>query len=160
MKPNPRSHRIGITGSGRVPATDHSARQTGIPDGRTNGSELICERIPPPFGKPLSESDYATLDASWISREIADAAMLRRVDEYEAGEVIGQKRRRNCAGVLFPTTGQANRTLLTTACAAIILIGRWARMASRSRTRNTWDHQRAPIGFIFQQTSHENSFKT
>lgn len=59
-------------------------------------------RVLPSWGGPLTEADYAKLDSSWITREIADAAMLRRVDEYEASEVIGQKGRRDCAGILFP----------------------------------------------------------
>jgi hypothetical protein len=60
------------------------------------------DRLPPPWGSPLSESDYATLDSSWITREIADAAMLRRVDECEGREVVGQKGKRDCAGILIP----------------------------------------------------------
>ena len=59
-------------------------------------------RVPPPWGGPLNESDYAALDSSWISREIADAAMLRRVDENEGREVVGQKGKRDCAGILIP----------------------------------------------------------
>src|SRR6516162_4392463 len=58
-------------------------------------------RIPPSWGEPLNESDYASLAASWITREIADAAMLRRVDEQQGREVIGQKGSRDCAGILF-----------------------------------------------------------
>jgi hypothetical protein len=51
----------------------------------------------------LTENDYATLAASsWITREIADGAMLRRVDEYQGREVIGQKGSRDCAGMLIP----------------------------------------------------------
>src|SRR5438105_654366 len=60
------------------------------------------ERMPPSWGGPLTENDYGTLAASWITREIAEEAMLRRVDDYEAGVVIGQTGRRYCAGLLFP----------------------------------------------------------
>ena len=56
--------------------------------------------MPPSWGGPLSESDYATLAASWITREIADAAMLRRVDAHEGREVVGQKGNRDCAGIV------------------------------------------------------------
>jgi hypothetical protein len=59
-------------------------------------------RISPAWGGALSERDYATLDSSWITREIAHAAMLRRVDEYEGRQVIGQKGQRDCAGILIP----------------------------------------------------------
>ena len=59
-------------------------------------------RVGPPWGKPLSDEDYAALDASWIDREAADAAFLRRVDAYEGREVVGQKGNRDCAGILIP----------------------------------------------------------
>jgi hypothetical protein len=60
------------------------------------------DRRPPEWGSPLNVADYAWLAASWITREIADAAMLRRVDEHQGREVIGQKGSRDCAGILFP----------------------------------------------------------
>jgi len=37
-----------------------------------------------------------------VTREIADAAMLRRVDEREGRDVVGQKGKRDCAGILIP----------------------------------------------------------
>ena len=48
--------------------------------------------IPPPNlrGEPLLDSDYAALEARWISREQADAAFLRRVDTFEGAQLIGQ----------------------------------------------------------------------
>jgi len=61
----------------------------------------VCGRIPPAWGGPLSEANYVVLAGSWITREIADAAMLRRVDEHEGREVVGQKGNRDCAGVLY-----------------------------------------------------------
>jgi hypothetical protein len=61
-----------------------------------------CGRIPPHWGGPLDEKDYVVLAASWITRQIADEAMLRRVDEQQGREVIGQKGSRDCAGILFP----------------------------------------------------------
>jgi hypothetical protein len=68
----------------------------------TSTAEGTFVRIPPSWGEPLSEGDYATLDSSWITPEIADAAMLRRVDDHEGREVIGQRGKLNCAGILFP----------------------------------------------------------
>ncbi|MGD0577328.1 MAG: hypothetical protein ABSC08_00215 [Bryobacteraceae bacterium] len=47
--------------------------------------------VSPSWGGPLTEQDYSTLSSSWITREIADAAKLRRVDAYDGREVIGQK---------------------------------------------------------------------
>jgi hypothetical protein len=64
--------------------------------------ELSPRRIPPSWGVPLTEGDYANLGGSWITKEIADEAMLRRVDEYEGREVVGQKGNRDCAGILIP----------------------------------------------------------
>jgi len=41
------------------------------------------DRLPPKWGGPLTEADYAALAKSWITREVADAAMLRRVGDAE-----------------------------------------------------------------------------
>ena len=60
------------------------------------------DRVPPKWGGPLTENDYATLDASWITPELAAQAMLRRVDAYEGREVLGQKGNRDCTGILIP----------------------------------------------------------
>ncbi len=60
------------------------------------------ERIPPDWGGELNESDHAALAASWITPELAKQAMLRRVDEVQGREVVGQKGKRDCAGVLIP----------------------------------------------------------
>jgi hypothetical protein len=65
-------------------------------------SEALRDRIPPNWGGPLNEADYAALAGSWITREIADGAMLRRVDEHQGRQVIGQKGSRDCAGILIP----------------------------------------------------------
>ena len=56
--------------------------------------------VPPQWGGPLNDVDYAALAACWITREVADAAMLRRVNTLEGREIVGQKRR-DCAGLLF-----------------------------------------------------------
>jgi hypothetical protein len=59
------------------------------------------ERIPPDWGTSLLDADYADLTSCWITREIVEAALLRRVDEYEGREVVGQKGKRDCAGILY-----------------------------------------------------------
>lgn len=59
-------------------------------------------RIPPSWGGPLNESDYATLAASWITPELAEQAMFRRVNAIEGREVVGQKGSRDCSGILIP----------------------------------------------------------
>jgi hypothetical protein len=53
----------------------------------------------------LAESDYEALAKSWITRELADQAMLRRVDAQQGREAIGQKGNRDCAGILIPLYG-------------------------------------------------------
>jgi hypothetical protein len=58
--------------------------------------------VPPSWGGPLTESDYEALAKSWITRELAKQAMLRRVDSQQGREAIGQKGNRDCAGLLFP----------------------------------------------------------
>ncbi|MCE5306801.1 MAG: DUF3854 domain-containing protein [Acidobacteriales bacterium] len=63
----------------------------------------IPDIVPPTCGGPLTENDYATLSSSsWITRNVADAAMLRRVEAHEGREVVGQKGSRDCAGIVIP----------------------------------------------------------
>lgn len=59
-------------------------------------------RVPPNWGTPLTESDHLGLEISWITREIADAALLRRVDAAEGRQIVGKKGNRDCAGILLP----------------------------------------------------------
>ncbi len=51
----------------------------------------VDDRIPPTWGGPLSDEDYANLNGSWITCALADQAMLRRVSDHEGREVIGHK---------------------------------------------------------------------
>jgi hypothetical protein len=37
------------------------------------------KRVPPDWGGPLIDADYNALAKSWITPELADASMLRRV---------------------------------------------------------------------------------
>jgi hypothetical protein len=59
-------------------------------------------RNPPSWGKPLTEDDYALLGQSWITRELADQAMLCRVNAQEGREIVGQGGNRDCSGLLIP----------------------------------------------------------
>ena len=52
-------------------------------------------------GSDLTASDYATLEARWIDRALADRAGLRRVDSLTGGEVIGRNSG-NYAGIVIP----------------------------------------------------------
>ncbi len=81
--------------AGRTGVAPHdlSASSVGVQSKIGNGTppctaDGAAARTLPWWGGPLSESDYATLDSSWISREVADEAMLRRVDEYEGRKVV------------------------------------------------------------------------
>src|ERR1700723_1639066 len=62
---------------------------------------LFSGVTPPNWGGPLGEEDYATLSASWITPELADEAMLRRVNAREGREIVGHKGNRDCGGILF-----------------------------------------------------------
>ena len=64
--------------------------------------EPIPERIPPAWGGPLTAADYAALLKSWIPQEIADAAMLRRVDQPQGRRLLGLRGSRDCTGILIP----------------------------------------------------------
>ena len=56
-------------------------------------------RVPPDRGGPLTAADYAALAGSWITKQMADDAMLRRVDEHQGREVVGQNGRRDYSGI-------------------------------------------------------------
>ena len=60
------------------------------------------DRRPPNWGGPLTQGDYDMLERSWITRELADQAMLRRVGAVEGREIVGQKGSRDCSGILIP----------------------------------------------------------
>jgi hypothetical protein len=114
---------------------------------------LLPARIPPDWGGPLTEGDYIGLASSWITREIADAAMLRRVDAQTGREVVGQKGSRDCAGILipyyWPDEPRPFNYRLRRDNPDLNMMAR----AIRSRTRNIWGHQRAPIDSTFRQES-------
>jgi P4 family phage/plasmid primase-like protien len=53
------------------------------------------------FGSDLTEADYRRLAARWITRELADAAGLRRVDSYTGREMFGRKSG-DLSGIIIP----------------------------------------------------------
>lgn len=63
---------------------------------------IITALVTPDWGVPLSPEDYRSLEGSWITRELAERAMLRRVDAVQGRAVVGQKGKRDCAGILIP----------------------------------------------------------
>ena len=52
-------------------------------------------------GKPLTDSDYENLLQSWIDRESADKALLRRVNSIEGAEIVGQRDGHDYSGVIY-----------------------------------------------------------
>jgi hypothetical protein len=60
---------------------------------------LPAIRLP---GSPLTEADFKTLDKSFISREAAERAMLRRVDSEEGRALVGRKGGGDYAGIVMP----------------------------------------------------------
>jgi putative DNA primase/helicase len=61
------------------------------------------------FGSPLTPADYQNLERSFISREIADSAFLRRVTSEEGKQVVGRRNHEDYSGIIFPNIlpGQA-----------------------------------------------------
>ena len=54
-------------------------------------------------GGPLSESDYQSLDGRWISKQCADAALLRRVVSVDGAEIVGKSGRAgDYSGIVIP----------------------------------------------------------
>ena len=93
----------GGTGADRLvedapPGGAKAHRQNGANAGPSDCTPM---RIPPLWGGPLTESDYEVLALSWITRQGAEEAMLRRVNDYEGREIIGQKGNCDCSGILF-----------------------------------------------------------
>jgi hypothetical protein len=58
--------------------------------------------VQPSFGGPLTDSDYERLQASWITREFANQALLRRVSSAEGAQITGRKDNGSYEGILFP----------------------------------------------------------
>jgi hypothetical protein len=53
-------------------------------------------------GTPLTPADYAALERRWIDRDLADAAMLRRVDHFEGSDILGRNGGGRYEGLCIP----------------------------------------------------------
>lgn len=53
-------------------------------------------------GTALTDADLEALRQSWIDRENAEKALLRRVNSLEGAELIGQNDGKDYAGIIFP----------------------------------------------------------
>jgi hypothetical protein len=54
------------------------------------------------LGRDLSEADCRNLEGSWITRELAGHAMLRRVASAEGATIVGRNGRGDYSGIVFP----------------------------------------------------------
>lgn len=59
-------------------------------------------QVNPSWGGPLVEADYTKLERSWIPRELANQALLRRVTSPEGSSIVGRKDNGSYAGMIFP----------------------------------------------------------
>jgi Domain of unknown function (DUF3854) len=64
---------------------------------KLNGSPLS-----PSWGGPLTDADYAKLERSWITRDLADQALLRRVSSPEGASIVGRRDNGSYEGIIFP----------------------------------------------------------
>src|SRR5690349_20357978 len=53
-------------------------------------------------GSPLTELDFENLTGSWITRELAQQALMRRVCSMDGAAVVGRNGSANYAGIAFP----------------------------------------------------------
>src|SRR3954454_22725358 len=90
------------------------------------------------FGEPLTEEDFHSLErSSWIDRQTAIAAGLRRVDRFSGADMVARKdAAKKTTRVLFsPTSFQGNHTHIATGFVGTFLtINRAKRVASRKST--------------------------
>ena len=56
----------------------------------------------PAWGGKLNEADYAALARSWIPRELADQALVRRVTSTEGAQIVGRRDNGSYDGLAFP----------------------------------------------------------
>jgi hypothetical protein len=58
--------------------------------------------VSPTWGGPLTERDYGVLEKSWITRDIADQALLRRVTSAEGALIVGRSDNDSYSGIVIP----------------------------------------------------------
>jgi hypothetical protein len=52
-------------------------------------------------GEPLHNTDYSALESSWITRDLADQARLRRVSSPDGAEIVGRRDNGSYSGIVF-----------------------------------------------------------
>jgi hypothetical protein len=82
----------------------------------------------------LNETDYAGLEKSYLTREIADSARVQRVPTDEGARLLGARlrRRRITPGWSFLTTGRARLARASTDCA--LTIPTWSARTAKSKS--------------------------
>jgi len=65
-----------------------------------SGNPTVSD-MPGLLGRELSSVDLAALEARWISRDLAESALLRRVDSLTGGQIVGRKGG-DYAGIAIP----------------------------------------------------------
>lgn len=63
--------------------------------------ETALAHLPTTRGEPLRDADYAALERSWITRQLANQAILRRVSSAEGAEIVGRRDDGSYAGIVF-----------------------------------------------------------
>src|ERR1700691_477430 len=52
-------------------------------------------------GEPLTDADYASLERCWITRDLADQALLRHLSSAEGAEIVERRDDGSYAGIVF-----------------------------------------------------------
>ncbi len=97
--------------------------------------DLAASVHPDLAGRKLTDADFQALEARWIDQPVAEAAFLRRVDNFTGAELVGRKGG-DYSGIAIPTFGPAPTIYAITVYGAIILITRPARTANCESSRN------------------------
>lgn len=58
--------------------------------------------VSPSWGASLIDSDYSMLERSWIHKDLANQALLRRVTSSEGASIVGRRDNNSYGGIIFP----------------------------------------------------------
>jgi hypothetical protein len=93
-------------------------------------------------GSVLAPDDYEKLEASsWIPRELAQQALLRRVTSAEGADIVGRPRAETTKALCSRTSGPASRTFARTGFGVITRRFGTEPMAGRRKSKNTFLRQ-------------------
>ena len=83
----------------------------------------------------MTATDLSHLEARWISRDLAEAAFLRRVDSVTGGELVGRKRG-DYGGIAIPYFMPGSTAFAIIGSAATSPISSGTALASSEQSRN------------------------